>query len=78
MSLVTINSLGGTPPYVVSVCDVFQYSCQTLTTIYDYIPPAYFFYLPQSFNTAPKVLIKVIDSSGCVYTQEYTCIIPSP
>ena len=40
MSLVTINSLGGTPPYQVSVCDIFQYSCQTLTMIYNYIPPS--------------------------------------
>jgi hypothetical protein len=78
MSLITIDNLSGTPPYLVYVCDIFQFSCVTATTIYDYIPPAYSFYLPSGFNTAPKVLIKIIDSTGCVYTQEYTCIIPSP
>ena len=48
MSLVTINSLGGTPPYQVSVCDIFQFSCVTATTIYDYIPPSVSFNLQSS------------------------------
>ena len=78
MSLVTINNLSGIPPYQVSVCDIFQFSCVTVTTIYDYIPPAYSFYLPSGFNNAPKVLIKIIDSTGCIFTSEYECLTPTP
>ena len=78
MSLVTINSLGGTPPYQVSVCDIFQFSCVTATTIYDYIPPSVSFNLPSPYSSAPKVLIKIVDSTGCVFTQEYECLTPTP
>jgi hypothetical protein len=78
MSLVTIDSLGGIPPYVISVCDVFQYSCQTVTTIYDYIPPSVSFNIPSPYSSAPKVLIKIVDSTGCIFTQEYMCVTPTP
>lgn len=78
MSLVTIDSLGGIPPYVISVCDIFQYSCQTVTTIYDYIPPSVSFNIPSPYSSAPKVLIKIVDSAGCVFTQEYICVTPTP
>jgi hypothetical protein len=75
MSLITIDNLSGTPPYLVYVCDIYQFSCVTATTIYDYIPPSYsVLMLPKSFKYAPKVLLKIVDSTGCIYTQEHMCV----
>lgn len=78
MSLITIDNLSGTPPYLVYVCDIYQFSCVTATTIYDYIPPSVSFNAPESFKYAPKVLLKIVDSTGCIYTQEHMCVTPTP
>jgi hypothetical protein len=78
MSLITIDSVSGIPPYQIYVCDIFQFNCQFIGTFTDYIPPSISFPVPSGYTTAPKLLIKIVDSTGCVFTQEYMCVTPTP
>lgn len=78
MSLITIDSISGIPPYQIYVCDIFEINCVFITTYVDYIPPSVSFPIPSGYTYAPILLIKIIDSTGCVYTQNYTCTTPTP
>jgi hypothetical protein len=78
MSLITIDSIAGTPPYQIYICDIFEINCVFITTYFDYVPPSLTFSVPSGYTYAPILLIKIIDSTGCVYTQNYTCTTPTP
>jgi hypothetical protein len=79
MGLITINDISGIPPYNVSVCDINEFSCVYVTTITQYVPPSVEFNLPSEFIMAPIVLIKIVDSTGCVFTSQYQCFTsPTP
>jgi len=78
MSLITIDNISGVPPYQIYVCDIFQFNCQFVDTFVNYIPPAVSFPIPSGYTSAPKLLIKIVDSTGCVFTQEYMCVTPTP
>jgi hypothetical protein len=78
MSLITIDSVSGIPPYQIYVCDIFQYNCAFINTYVDYIPPSVSFPIPSGYTSAPILLIKIVDSTGCVFTQEYMCVTPTP
>jgi hypothetical protein len=78
MSLITIDSVSGIPPYQIYVCDIFQFNCQFIGTFTDYIPPSVSFPVPSGYTTAPQLLIKIVDSTGCVFTQNYMCLTPTP
>ena len=78
MSLITIDSVSGIPPYQIYVCDVFQFNCQFIGVFTDYIPPSVSFPVPSGYTTAPQLLIKIVDSTGCVFTQNYMCLTPTP
>ena len=78
MSLITIDNVSGIPPYQIYVCDIFQYNCVFINTYVDYIPPSVSFPIPSGYTSAPILLIKIVDSTGCVFTQEYMCVTPTP
>lgn len=78
MGAFTITALGGDPPYQIYVCDINQYQCALVTTYENYIPPATTFYAPPLFDTAPIILVKVIDRTGCIYSEQHMCITATP
>lgn len=78
MSLITIDNLSGVPPYQVYVCDIYEFNCEFIATYVNYIPPSVSFPIPSGYTHAPILLIKIVDSTGCVFTQNYTCTTPTP
>jgi hypothetical protein len=67
MTEITINSISGlTPPYSVYVCDVYGNNCILVAAITNTVPPtSVSIVLPIEYNTAPAVMIKLLDSSCC-------------
>ena len=47
------------------VCDVSDTYCELVDVIAGSVPPSILIQLPNFFNFAPAVLIKIIDSNGC-------------
>lgn len=66
MTQIEISSVSGvTLPYNLFACDVYGNQCVLIATINTPIPPSIFIVLPQQFNTAPAIGLKLIDSIGC-------------
>lgn len=78
MSQITINTISGSPPYDIYVCDINQLYCELTLTGVTSVPPAITITPPSAFTYSPIVLIKIIDSSGCTMTETYSCVTPSP
>lgn len=76
MPSISINSINGSPPYQVFICDVNQLVCVSATTITTTVPPNVIISIPPPYSSSPEVLIKVIDSTGCQFTNVYSCLIP--
>ena len=64
---VTINSLTGTSPYDVYICQFDGTGCFYINTITSGELP-YVFDVPSPYNTASAYCVKVIDNLGCVIT----------
>lgn len=66
MTQIEISSIsGGTTPFNIYSCDVYQEQCVLVATIYDPIPPNVVITLPQQFDYAPAIGILVVDGNGC-------------
>lgn len=52
-------------PYTVYVCDVYGLQCVLVAYIDTNVPLNNLFALPQQFQTAPALGIKVVTSDGC-------------
>jgi hypothetical protein len=63
---VTINSLTGTSPYDVYICDGSVSNCVYIATISS---PPYVFDVPPPLDTETSLCVKVIDTNGCIITQ---------
>lgn len=56
---------GGTAPFNIYACDVYQEQCIIIATIYDPVPPQVIITLPQQFDFAPAIGILVVDNNNC-------------
>ena len=63
---VTINSLTGTSPYDVYVCDSVLTNCVYIATINS---TPYFFDVPAPLDAQSELCVKVVDTNGCIITQ---------
>ena len=78
-SIIRINNINGTPPYVVYVCDFYENNCQYITTLSGAVTPPIDIVLTSGFTSVPIVLIKIIDNTGCVTKHTQICAdFPSP
>lgn len=80
MALIEISSITGSSPYQLFVSDIYGNNETFISSFSGAVPPSQYFNLPPLFDTAPIVLIKVIDASGCTTFHEASCqvVIPSP
>ena len=78
MSTITINNIGGLPPYNVYVCDLYELNCVLILSGVTSVPPPITFTAPEIYNNAPSLIIKIIDSQNCVFRQTYTCLTQTP
>ncbi len=60
---VTINSITGSSPYDVYICQPDGTGCFFISTI-NSVP--YVFDIPEPYDTSTSYLLKVIDSNNCV------------
>ena len=67
MTQIRIEAVTGATPISVYVADVYGNNQSLLGTITNtgVIPPAERFFPPSLFNTAPAVMVKMIDNNGC-------------
>ena len=63
---VTINSLTGTSPYDVYVCDSLVSNCVYIATINS---TPYVFDVPAPLDAQTELCVKVVDTNGCIITQ---------
>lgn len=71
-SIEFILPLNSVPPYTVYVCDGFENNCFFLG-LYQNNDITQQIYLPQQFNNAPMIIVKVIDGNNCVTNKTYFC-----
>ena len=66
-SIDILNISGGTPPVSLFACDEFGNNCTFLgTTTGTYV-------LPALLQTATTIMVKTVDSNGCIYFKILTC-----
>jgi hypothetical protein len=67
MNQVRIEAVSGATPILVYVADVYGNNQSLIGTITNtsVIPPAARFYPPSLFNTAPAIMLKLVDNNGC-------------
>jgi hypothetical protein len=65
MSRIEIYSITGTTPISIYVADIYGNNETFLGTITGSTPPSSFFTPPTIFNTAPAIMLKLIDGNGC-------------
>jgi hypothetical protein len=66
-SIDILNISGGTPPVSLFACDEFGNNCTFLgTTTGTYV-------LPSLLQTATTIMVKTVDSTGCIYFKILTC-----
>lgn len=64
---------GATSSYNVYVSDVYGNNLTLLGSVNQDIPPQQFFYLPEIFENAPAIIIKLVQSNGCEIFQVVEC-----
>lgn len=67
MTQVRIEMVTGAVPILVYVADVYGNNQSLIGTITNtgVIPPAATFYPPSLFNSAPAIMLKLVDNNGC-------------
>jgi hypothetical protein len=78
MNNITINNINGVPPYTIFFCDVAETQCSSGTTVNDSIPPSITIDVPEQYQNLPELLLKIVDSQNCVYSQIFFCITKTP
>jgi hypothetical protein len=63
---VTIDSLTGTSPYDVYICDSVLTNCVYISTINS---TPYVFDVPAPLDTQTELCVKVVDNNGCEITE---------
>jgi len=63
---VTINSLTGTSPYDVYICDGLVSNCVYIATINS---TPYVFNVPAPLDSESSLCAKVVDENGCIITE---------
>lgn len=78
MSTISINSINGVPPYDIYVCDLFKLNCILSASGITSVPPTVTVTIPPIFVYSPSVLIRIFDSTNCVFEQTYSCVTATP
>ena len=67
MTQIRISAVTGATPINVYVADIYGYNQTLLGVITNTgaIPPDASFYPPSLFNSAPQIMLKLIDNNGC-------------
>lgn len=67
MTQIRIEAVSGSVPISVFVSDIFGNNSTLIGTITNtgVIPPAARFYPPFLFNSAPQIMVTLIDNNGC-------------
>lgn len=76
MISITLTGITGTPPYVISICDITKTNCYNVFTGNPTLPLT--LQIPSQLSTANQVLLDVVDSDNCDYFQIISCIPSSP
>lgn len=75
MAEIILNSLtGGTSPYKVYVADVFGNHETLIATLSVGAPPQQFISVPNIFNSAPAIMLKIVDNLGNMKFNILPCI----
>jgi hypothetical protein len=78
MAYIEITTIQGTAPFEIYVCDFTYTYCEYVTTISNIVYIPYSFELPITFYNVTDLIIKIIDSNGCVSFQNKICPSPTP
>ena len=80
MALIEISSITGNSPYQLYVSDIYGNNETFISSFSGAVPPSQYFTLPTLFDTAPIVLIKIIDANNCTTFHQASCqvIVPTP
>ena len=78
MAYIEISSITGISPYQLYVSDIYENNETFIGSFSGTIPPVQFFLMPEKYNTAPIVKIKIIDSRNCIQSINSTCSISPP
>jgi len=75
MTQIRIEAVSGTTPISVYVSDVYGNNQTLIGTITNtgVIPPAARFYPPSLFDSAPQIMLTLIDNNGCQKFQILDC-----
>jgi hypothetical protein len=65
----------GVPPYDVYVCDVTYTFCYVVATG---VTLPYQFFAPPPLDDVSQLIVKLIDSTGCVFFEPFQCPTPTP
>jgi hypothetical protein len=65
----------GVPPYDVYVCDVTYTFCFLVDTG---VTLPYQFFAPPPLDDVSQLIVKLVDSTGCVFFEPYQCPTPTP
>jgi hypothetical protein len=65
----------GVPPYDVYVCDISNTFCFLVTTG---VTLPYQFFAPPPLDNVSQLIVKLIDSTGCVFFEPFQCPTPTP
>jgi hypothetical protein len=69
---ISLSATTGTPPYSVTVCDITLTYCYLLTGSTS-LSATTTFDIPIPLDVADSVIIKIIDSNGCLIFHPYSC-----
>ena len=74
------NISGGTYPIDVFISDVYGNNEYYLTGITTPVPPTVYYttIIPPIFDTAPEILLKLVDANGCEMFERIPCSGPTP
>jgi hypothetical protein len=75
MTQIRIEAVSGTTPISVYVSDIYGNNQTLIGTITNtgVIPPAARFYPPSLFDSAPQIMLTLIDNNGCQKFQILDC-----
>lgn len=60
-----LTSITGSTPFQIIVSDVYGNNSTLIATINNTVPPQLFYSLPSIFQTAPAIMLTIIDGNGC-------------
>jgi hypothetical protein len=78
MAYIEISSITGTSPYQLFISDIYGNNESFIGSFSGAVPPVQFFSIPEKYDTAPIVKIKIIDSGNCIQSIDSTCLISPP